>query len=119
MPKGKGSPYFQPQLSLLRTRTNYGVAVAYRTYSPKADSTWQVDAFGVRYFGSTMPECKHSVAAFALYAFVALVRMVPEWGRSSACYSPLFFAATSLYLLWSERLELKKCVMLPSSFATK
>ncbi len=80
MPKGEGSPYFQPQLSLLRTRTNYGFAVAYSTYSPKADSTWQVDAFGVRYFGSTMPECKHSVAAFALYAFVALVRMATRVG---------------------------------------
>ena len=44
----------------------------------RADSTWQVDAYGVRNFGSTMPECKHSVAAFALYAFVALVRMVLE-----------------------------------------
>ena len=44
----------------------------------RADSTWQVDAFGVRSFGLTMPECKHSVAAFALYAFVALVRMVLE-----------------------------------------
>ena len=50
----------------------------------RADSTWQVDAFGVRNFGSTMPECKHSVAAFALYAFVALVRTVPEWGGSKA-----------------------------------
>ena len=79
-PKGKGSPYFQPQLSLLRTRTNYGFAVAYSTYSPKADSSWQVDAFGVRNFGSTMPECKHSVAAFALYAFVALVRMATRVG---------------------------------------
>ena len=34
-------------------------------------------------------------------------------------YSPRFFAATSLYLLWSESVLLKKCVMLPSSFATK
>ena len=50
----------------------------------RADSTWQVDAFGVRNFGSTMPACKHSVAAFALYAFVALVRTVPEWGGSKA-----------------------------------
>jgi hypothetical protein len=48
-----------------------------------ADSTWLVDAFGVRNFGSTMPKCKHFVAVFALYAFVTLVRMVPEWGGSS------------------------------------
>ena len=52
----------------------------------RADSTWQVDAFGVRNFGSTMPECKHSVAAFALYAFVALVRMIPEWGGSKMTF---------------------------------
>ena len=50
---------------------------------PTADSTWLVDAFGVRNFGSTMPKCKHFVAVFALYAFVTLVRMVPEWGGSS------------------------------------
>jgi len=37
--------------------------------------TWQVDAFGIRDFGSTMPVCKQPVAAFALYAFVALVEL--------------------------------------------
>ena len=38
-----------------------------------------MDAVGVRNYGSTMPECEHSVAALALYAFVALVRMAPVW----------------------------------------
>ncbi len=37
--------------------------------------TRQVDAFGIRNFGSTMPVCKQPVAAFALYAFVALVEL--------------------------------------------
>jgi hypothetical protein len=37
--------------------------------------TQQVDAFGIRNFGSTMPVCKQPVAAFALYAFVALVEL--------------------------------------------
>jgi hypothetical protein len=46
-----------------------------------ADSTWQVDAVGVRNYGSTMPECEHSVAALALYAFVALVRMATKVGH--------------------------------------
>ena len=30
-----------------------------------------IDAYGVRGFGSAMPECKHSVAAFALHAIPA------------------------------------------------
>ena len=30
-----------------------------------------IDAYGVRGFGSAMPECKHSVAAFALHATLA------------------------------------------------
>ena len=48
---------------------------------------------------------------------------VTPQSRSDKCvhllYSPRFLAATSLYLLCSESVLLKKCVMLPSSFATK
>ena len=68
------------------TRSRMTLVVASSSTEGRSDSTWQVDAFGVRNFGSTKPECKHSVAAFALYAFVALVRMIPEWGGSKMTF---------------------------------
>jgi hypothetical protein len=61
-----------------------------------ADSTWQVDAVGVRNYGSTMPECEHSVAALALYAFVALVRMATKVGHL------LFYKSKAFILLKRE-----------------
>ncbi len=45
------------------TRSRMTLVVASSSTEGRSDSTWQVDAFGVRNFGSTMPECKHSVAA--------------------------------------------------------
>jgi hypothetical protein len=61
---------------VLNKRESLSIAIPFcHTRLDRADSTWQVDAVGVRNYGSTMPECEHSVAALALYAFVALVRM--------------------------------------------